>query len=140
MSLPAFRRRALGRIEQTLVAEDPGLGLRFAVFAKLTRHEAMPGTEQISGRLQRFLRPAIVLPLVLVSLVAILILAAGRLTPSEQACPADASPAARTLPSLSRAARCQHVPGNPARRDARALTAARTAPGPTPTGHARAGA
>lgn len=53
MSLHASRQRALDRIEHTLVAEDPGLGLRFAVFTRLTRDDAMPGTEQVQGRLQR---------------------------------------------------------------------------------------
>lgn len=33
-----------------LAAEDPGLGLRFAFFTRLTRHEAMPATEQVPGR------------------------------------------------------------------------------------------
>jgi hypothetical protein len=48
------RRRALDWIALTLVAEDPRLESRFALFARLTQHEAIPGTEQVSGRLQRF--------------------------------------------------------------------------------------
>ena len=48
MSLPAYRQRALGRIEQRLTAEDPDLGLRFAFFAMLTPHEALPATERLA--------------------------------------------------------------------------------------------
>jgi hypothetical protein len=108
MRRPAFQRRALDRIEQTLVAEDPGLGLRYAVFARLTRHEAMPGTERIPGRLQRLLRPALILPLMLISLVAVL--AAGWLTSSVQACTVGAIPATHGMSQVSRAARCQPGP------------------------------
>jgi hypothetical protein len=68
MSLPAFQRRALHRIEQTLAAEDPSLRLRFAVFARLTRHEAMPRTEQLPRRSRRFLRRATTPPLMVISL------------------------------------------------------------------------
>jgi len=85
VSLPCCRQRALDRIEQTLVAEDPGLGLRFAVFTKLTRHEAIPGTEQVAGRLPRLVRRAVILPLVVISWVTVL--AAGGLIPSRQTCP-----------------------------------------------------
>jgi hypothetical protein len=49
MSLPACQQRALDRIAQTLVAEDPRRGSRFALFARLTQHEAMPGIEQVRG-------------------------------------------------------------------------------------------
>jgi hypothetical protein len=56
MRLPGCQQRALDRIEQELVAEDPGFGLRFAFFARLTRYEAIPLTEQVPGRLQRVLR------------------------------------------------------------------------------------
>ena len=109
MSLPGGRQRALNRIEQTLVAEDPGLGLRFAVFTGLTRHEAMPGTEQVQSRLQRLLGPATRLPLIVViSLVGLL---AGRwLIPSGQACPAGLDASAHSLSTASRAARCQPGP------------------------------
>ncbi len=42
MRLPGREQRALDRIEQALVAEDPRLGVRFAFFTMLTRHEAIP--------------------------------------------------------------------------------------------------
>ena len=54
------------------MAEEPGLGLRFAVFTRLTLHEAMPGTERVPSRLQRPLRRAVILPLVVISLLALL--------------------------------------------------------------------
>jgi len=108
MSLPACQQRALDRIEQTLVREDPALGLRFAVFARLARDDAMPATEQVSGRLRRFLRSAIVLPLTAISLVALL--AAGWLLAGRQGCVLGQKAAAHNMSSVSRAARCQPGP------------------------------
>jgi hypothetical protein len=108
ISLPVWQRRSLDRIEQTLVAEDPGLGLRFAVFARLTRHEAMPLTEQVPHPLQRFLRPAMTPPLMVISLLALL--AAGSVMPSRQACQVGTHPAAGGMPPESHAARCQPGP------------------------------
>jgi hypothetical protein len=111
MRLPGCQQRALDRIEQALVAEDPGLGLRFAFFARLTRYEAVPLTEQVPGRLQRIRRRVIVLPLLGISLPAVL--AASWLIPSRQACPAGPNAAANTVPSLSHAARCPAIMPNP---------------------------
>ncbi len=108
MSLPASQQRALDRIEQTLVADDPGLGLRFAIFTRLARGDPMPGTEQVPGRLQRFLRPAIMLPLMVISLAALL--AASWLLPSREGCPAGPKAAAHSMSPVSRAARCQPGP------------------------------
>ena len=104
MSLPGRRQRALDRIGRRLVAEDPGLGLRFAFFTRLTRHEAMPGIEQVPRRLQRDLRRAVVLPLVVISLLALL--AASGLTPSRSTCAAGTK-AAPAMLTASYAARCQ---------------------------------
>ncbi len=108
MSLPGRRQRALNRIGQTLVAEDPGLGLRFAFFTMLTRHEAMPGTEQVPGRGHQAMLRAIVLPLVVISLLALL--AASGLIPTPQTCPAGAHAAAAGMLSESHAAHCQRGP------------------------------
>ncbi len=104
ISLPACRQRALGRIEQALAAEDPDLGLRFAFFTMLTRHEALPATEQVPGGLGQALRRAMTLPLVAISLAALL--AANGLTSGQPACRTGPNAAAHSLPSLSRAARC----------------------------------
>jgi hypothetical protein len=57
MSQPGRQQRALDGIGQRLVAEDPGFGLRFAFFARMTRHEAIPETEQVPRRPRRVLRP-----------------------------------------------------------------------------------
>jgi hypothetical protein len=109
MSLPACEQRALDRIEQTLMAEDPGLGLRFAVFTRLTLHEAMPGTEQVPGRLQRFLRPAMTIPIMLINLVALLVVS-WLIPGSGQACPAGPTATAQSMSPVSRAVRCQPGP------------------------------
>jgi Protein of unknown function (DUF3040) len=50
MSLPASQRRALNQIEKTLADDHPGLGPLFAIFTRLTGHEAMPVTERITVR------------------------------------------------------------------------------------------
>ena len=70
MGLPRRPQRALDQIAHSLVAEDPGLGLRFAFFTMLTRHEAMPATEHVPDRLTRLLRRATLLPLIAISLAA----------------------------------------------------------------------
>jgi hypothetical protein len=113
MSLPAGRQRTLDRIAQTLVAEDPGLELRFAVFTRLTRHEAILGTEQLPGRLQQVLRRAFILPLVVISLVTVM--AASGLIPSRSTCPVGTHAAAAAMPSESRAAPC--LPGRAVKQD-----------------------
>jgi Protein of unknown function (DUF3040) len=106
---PRFcQQRELNRIEQALVAEDPGLGSRFAIFTRLTRHEAMPGTGLLPHRLQRFVRRAIIPPLMVISLVALL--AASWLISSQQVCPAGPDRAAHNMSSVSRAPRCQPSP------------------------------
>lgn len=97
--LAGCQQRALDRIGQALLAEDPGLGLRFAVFTRLTRHEAIPGTEQLPDRPQQVRRRAVMLPLVLISLVALV--AGSGLVPSRQACPVGTNPAAAGMSSVS---------------------------------------
>jgi hypothetical protein len=106
MSQPGRQQRALDAIGQRLVAEDPGFGLRFAFFARLTRHEAIPETEQVPRRPRRVLRRPVVLPLVVISLIGVLV--ASGLTPSRQTCaaPAPAPAAASAMPRASHAARC----------------------------------
>jgi hypothetical protein len=113
MSLPAYQQRALDRIGQTLAAEDPGLGLRFAVFNKLTVHEAMPGTEQAPRHPQRFLLLAMILPVMLITLLALL--TASWLVPTTgQGCPAGKSAAAWSTCSVSRTGRSEPGPGSQA--------------------------
>jgi len=108
-SLPGLRQRAPYRIEQALVAEDPLLGSRFAFFTRLTRHEPMPETEQVPAHRQPSLRRPTVLPLLAVSLAALL--AASWLIPGNgQTCPAGPNAAPLTFSSLSHATRCQPGP------------------------------
>ncbi len=111
MSLPGYQQRALDQIGHRLAAEDPSLGSRFAFFTRLTHHEAMPKAEQVLGRRQRFTPRATVLPLLAISLAALLTV--GWLTAgSGQACPAGPNAAAHEhdLSSLSPAARCHPGP------------------------------
>lgn len=108
MSLPGRRQRTLNQIAQALVAEDPGLGLRFAFFARLTRLEAIPENEQLPRRLQRFLRGAAMPPLLAISLITLLaasLLIAG----SAQACSPGPN-VAHALPSPGHSARCPPGP------------------------------
>ena len=62
MSLPVRQQRSLSRIEKALMADDARLRSHFAVFAKLTVNDAMPGTEQIMARRRRLLQPALFIP------------------------------------------------------------------------------
>jgi hypothetical protein len=50
MSLPVSEERALTGIEQALLSRDPRLKSLFAIFTRLTRHEAMPAIEQLRRR------------------------------------------------------------------------------------------
>jgi hypothetical protein len=62
MSLSASQRRALSQIEKTLAHDHPSLGPLFAIFTRLTSHEAMPLTERVMGRpwqWQRWMRPGV---------------------------------------------------------------------------------
>jgi hypothetical protein len=108
MCLPRSGQRALDQIGHSLATDDPGLGMRFAFFTMLTRHEPMPATEQLPDRRQRFLRRAVLLPLIAISLAALL--AASWLTPSPPACPAGPSTAAHASASASRGASCHPSP------------------------------
>jgi Protein of unknown function (DUF3040) len=108
MGRPGSQQRTLDRIEQSLVADDPALGLRFAFFARLTRHEAIPLTEEVPRRPQGFLRRVIVLPLLGITLAAVL--AVSWLSTSRPECPALPNVAAHTLTSPSRATHCQPGP------------------------------
>jgi hypothetical protein len=47
MSLPACQERILSGMEKALKACEPRLASRFAIFARLTRDEELPRTEQL---------------------------------------------------------------------------------------------
>ncbi len=89
-SLPARQQRALDQIEKTLLADDPRLRSMFAIFTRLTRHEAMPMTEQARTRLWQFRPRAAVLSIALIAVLSALVLIP--LGPGRSRC--GASPAA----------------------------------------------
>jgi hypothetical protein len=73
MSLPVAEARALTGIEQGLLSRDPRLQSLFAIFTRLTRHDAMPSIEQLRRR--RWHPPAgavIVLAIALIAGVIVL--------------------------------------------------------------------
>jgi hypothetical protein len=89
MSLPTRQQRVLDQIEKTFQARDPWLTSLFATFARLNSHEAMPASETLTGRLSRFLRPVVVVPLVLVFLAGAVV--AGSFIPGPHCSTAQAS-------------------------------------------------
>lgn len=106
MSLPASQRRALNQIEETLANDHPGLGPMFAIFTRLTGHEAMPLTEQVTARLWLWprrwpprLRPAVV-TLIGLAMATGALLTLSLMLPGSQACaPGSVSPVtAQTQP------------------------------------------
>jgi hypothetical protein len=100
MSLPARQQRVLGGIEQALLADDPRLRSLFAFFTSLTRHDAMPGTEQITPGLRQPLQPIVVISVTLIVLASVLmvsLLGAGRNPGAATGAAAEpAQPAGRT--------------------------------------------
>ena len=90
MSLPAHQQRALNSIEKRLLAGDPRFGSLFAVFTRLTWHEAMPRIELVKpGRWQlarSFAGIALALAAV-AGLVALILI-----TPSPPRCATAAAP------------------------------------------------
>jgi hypothetical protein len=106
MSLPASQRRALSQIEETLANDHPGLGPMFAIFTRLTGHEAMPLTEQVTARpwlwprrWPQRLRPAVV-TLIGLAMATGALLTLSLMLPGPQACaPGTVNPvAAQTQP------------------------------------------
>jgi hypothetical protein len=90
MRLPASQDRALDRIQQTLLVEDPHLRSLFAIFTRLTRHEAMPVTERVRPRWHR-IRLAI-LPIAVIGILSLLVLSSSG--PDRYACGAGPASAA----------------------------------------------
>lgn len=69
MSLPTRQQRVLDQIEKTFQARDPGIAALFAMFARLTSQEAMPALETLSDQVSRFLRPVVLVPVMLLVLI-----------------------------------------------------------------------
>jgi hypothetical protein len=108
MTMPRRRQQALDQIGHSLAVEDPGLGLRFAFFTMLTRDEAMPATEQVPDRWRRRMRRAALIPLIAISLAALL--ATSWLTSGLQTCRAGPHAAAHHWSAINHAAQCQPSP------------------------------
>lgn len=87
MSLPMRQRRALNRIEKTLLAGDPGLGSLFAIFARLTWHDVMPRMEQVEPRLRLPLKRSVAIAIALIAVLGVLVL--GPLLPGRPMCGAQ---------------------------------------------------
>ena len=88
MSLPASQRRALNQIEKTLADDHPALGPLFAIFTRLTGHEAMPVTEQVTARRWRWrrrMRPGVTI-VVGLAMAAGALLTLSLMAPAPQAC------------------------------------------------------
>ena len=99
MSLPTSEQRALDRIEETLHAGDPRLGSLFMIFTRLTQHEAMPSTEQVSARLRASLIRKIAIPIALAAILSGLIL--NSLAPGRNACVTQARSHSQSSSSVS---------------------------------------
>jgi Protein of unknown function (DUF3040) len=69
MSLPTRQQRVLDQIEKTFQAHDPRIAALFAMFARLTAQEAMPALESLSDQVSRFLRPVVLVPVMVLVLV-----------------------------------------------------------------------
>jgi hypothetical protein len=95
MSLPASEERVLSRIEQHLLHRDPRFRSLFSIFTRLTRHEAMPATEQLRRR-RWSPHPSAVLLLAVALLIGAIV--AGAFGPSRSCGPARqaATASART--------------------------------------------
>jgi hypothetical protein len=105
MSLSLGQRRVLQHTEKTLLAEDPPLGSLFDVFNKLTRHDEMPDTEQVTAvRWQRLRHPAVVIPIAVAILLGMLLL--STLIRVGQACDANSAKAGRSQQASGPATAC----------------------------------
>ena len=106
MRLLASRDRALGRIQQTLLADDPHLRSLFAIFTRLTLHETMPSTERVRVGWWHRIRPAI-LPIVVIGILSVLALTSS--TSDRYTCGAVSARAAQAY-STSRVTSCLNGP------------------------------
>jgi hypothetical protein len=86
------QNRALDRIEKTLLADDLRLCSLFAVFTRLTLHEVMPATEQITAGRRKSLKPALAISITLIIFVGMLMLASS--SPSTHGCGVIMTPSA----------------------------------------------
>jgi hypothetical protein len=105
MSLPSGQQRALDQIEKALADDHPSLGPLFAVFTRLTGHEAMPVTERITARprwRRRMRMRSAVVAVVGLAMATGALLALSLTLPSPPVCQSAVTPVAgytRTVPT-----------------------------------------
>jgi hypothetical protein len=102
MSLPTSQRRALDRIEKTLLHDHPSLGPLFASFTTLVDHEAMPATERVTAwpwPSRWRMRPAVA-TLAGLAMAAVTLFALSLTLPSQQWCHGTAIAVAAHAQSL----------------------------------------
>jgi Protein of unknown function (DUF3040) len=87
MSLSVSEARVLTRIEEGLLSRDPRFRSLFAIFTRLTWHEAMPAREQLRRR-RRLPGPGAVL-LIVVALAVVGIVVASFAMPGRACSPAQ---------------------------------------------------
>jgi hypothetical protein len=91
MGLPGSQQRALDQIERTLLEDEWQLGSLFAIFTRLTSHEAMPWAERVTTRpwpLRLRVGMAAAMAVGLAAVMTALLL----LNPGRQACPGGTAP------------------------------------------------
>jgi hypothetical protein len=125
MSLPASQLRALNLIEKALADDHPGLGPLFAIFTRLTGHEPMPVTEQVTARGRRRMWPAVV-TLVGLTMATGVLLTLSLLMSGPQVCVPSAvatvAPHARSVPT-GRQPACATQQNKPGKTSQSVLTA-----------------
>ena len=102
MSLSAYQQSLLNGMDRALVARDPALASKFAIFTRLTRDDGPPRTERLArgpNLAQRFLqmplrvaKASAMIPIVLVAGLMVAIIAMGIVTSRGPMC----SPSAKT--------------------------------------------
>jgi hypothetical protein len=126
MSLPASQRRALNRIEKALVRDHSGLGPLFAIFTRLTGHEAMPVLEQVTARPWHWRLPPGVMTIAGLAMATGALLALSLTLSSPQVCvPRTAIAAAhvRSVPGGRQLAACPTQPSTPSKTSQNGLQA-----------------
>jgi Protein of unknown function (DUF3040) len=102
------QRRVLYQIERSLLADDPFLESRFAIFTRLTCRDAMPGIEQAKPRQWRQLAIVVALLLAVLSALVLSALVLIMLAPGPHRCGPASAPGQRH--SAAQAADCMSGP------------------------------
>ncbi len=97
VSLPSYQQSLLNGMDRVLESRDPRLASMFAIFARLTREDGPPRTEQLAASPKlalralrsaaRLAKASATIPIVLVACLMAAIIALGLATSSGAACP-----------------------------------------------------